>query len=377
MTRLTRYVLWQAFGVTMFITLGLTAAIWLIGSLKLIDFVVNRGVGIQIFLSLAVMTLPQWVTLVLPIALVIAVIFTYNKLTADSELIVMRASGLSQGGLATPGLALAGIGVAMMLCLTLYLLPASKNAFKDLQFKIRNQFTSVLLQEGTFNTISETLTVYLRARDANDELLGLLIQDTRNPMRPITLTAERGAIVPGPDDGAPRVIMINGTKQTFNRDRQELQVLSFERNTLDLADFRDAPGGRTLQPDERYLSDLFRPVDADTLEPTFRQRLIVEGHQRLLAPLYCLSFTLVGLACLLTGELNRRGQGRRLLVAFTLILVLQAADLGINNLANRMPIAIVFMYLNVIVPTIVSAILLRDPRSLRQRGAALAPALSP
>src|SRR5260370_30799591 len=93
MTRLTRYVLGQAFGVAMFITLGLTAAIWLIGSLKLIDFVVNRGVGIQIFLSLAVMTLPQWVTLVLPIALVIAVIFTYNKLTADSELIVRRARG--------------------------------------------------------------------------------------------------------------------------------------------------------------------------------------------------------------------------------------------------------------------------------------------
>ncbi|HWK44376.1 MAG TPA: LPS export ABC transporter permease LptF [Stellaceae bacterium] len=370
MTRLTRYVLRQSFGVTMFITLGLTAAIWLIGSLRLIDFVVNRGVGLKIFGELSILTLPQWLAIVLPVALVIAVIFTYNKLTADSELIVMRATGLSQFGLAAPGMAMALIGTAMMLSLTLYLLPASKNEFKDLQFRIRNQFTSVLLQDGQFNTVSDTLTVYVRARDANGELLGLLIQDTRDPARPVTLTAERGAIVQ--TETAPRVLMLNGTRQTYNTARGELQVLSFERNTLDLGDFRDAPGARQLQPDERYVGDLFAPSDADTIDQVMRTRLTVEGHQRLLAPLYCISFTLVGLACLLTGELNRRGQGRRLLVAFSLVLVLQATDIGFNNLSNRAPLAIILMYLNVIVPSVISTYLVLRPRAFRRRPIVLA-----
>ena len=372
MTRLTRYVLRQSFGVTMFITLGLTAAIWLIGSLRLIDFVVNRGVGLKIFGELSILTLPQWLAIVLPVALVIAVIFTYNKLTADSELIVMRATGVSQVGLAKPGVAMALIGTAMMLSLTLYLLPASKNEFKDLQFRIRNQFTSVLLQDGQFNVVSDTLTVYVRARDTNGELLGLLIQDTRDPNRPVTLTAERGAIVQTAT--APRVLMLNGTRQTYNLERSELQVLSFERNTLDLGDFQDAPGARQLQPDERYLAELFAPSDTETLDQTLRNRLLVEGHQRLLAPLYCLSFTLVGLACLLTGELNRRGQGRRLLVAFSLVLVLQATDIGFNNLANRAPLAIVLMYLNVIIPSILGGYLVLRPKALRRRQPVTVPA---
>ena len=49
--------------------------------------------------------------------------------------------------------------------LSAYFLPASNRAFKDLQFEIRNRFVSSLIQEGTFTTISDKLTIYIRSRD--------------------------------------------------------------------------------------------------------------------------------------------------------------------------------------------------------------------
>ena len=66
-------------------------------------------------------------------------------------------------------LELAGIAFALLMLLSLYLLPASNREFKDLQFEIRNRFVSSLLQEGAFTTISDKLTIYIHSRDDRGE----------------------------------------------------------------------------------------------------------------------------------------------------------------------------------------------------------------
>src|SRR6266487_5219909 len=183
MTSLNRYILRQCFGVMIFVTAALSAAIWLAQSLRLIDLIVNRGLSIDVFLYLAALILPRFLDIVLPIGVFIAVLFTFNRLTAESELVVMRSSGLSHVALAKPVLMLAGIAFLVLMSLSVYFLPASNRAFKDLQFEIRSRFASSLVQEGTFTTISDKLTIYVRSRDDRGEVAGLLINDSRNPQR--------------------------------------------------------------------------------------------------------------------------------------------------------------------------------------------------
>jgi lipopolysaccharide export system permease protein len=354
MNNLTRYIFRQSLGLTLIVTVALTAAIWVIQALRLIQMVVDRGNGIGIFLELMMLELPTILQLVVPIGCFIGVLFTYNKMIGDSELVVMRACGLSQGMLARPALLLGTCGLLVMVSLSVYFLPASKNALKDLEFAIENQFTSVFLQEGMFNPVSKTLTIYVRTRSATGELQGLLISDTRDPAKPVTQTAETGLIVQV--DGNPRVLMRNGTRQTWDTTKKDLSVVTFDSWTLDLNEFRDAPGARILQADERFLPDLFNPQGLDN-DPTLKQRLIVEGHNRLVSPLFCITHVLVGLACLLTGELNRRGQAKRMAVAFIIVLGLVAASLLTTNLANRSLSAVPLMYLNALVPAVISALL--------------------
>src|SRR5918911_1969275 len=102
MTRLTRYILLQSLGATLFVTAALTAAIWLAQSLRLIDLIVNRGLSAELFLYLALLILPRFLDVVLPIGAFIAVLFVFNRLTSESELVVMRAAGLSPLSLARP-----------------------------------------------------------------------------------------------------------------------------------------------------------------------------------------------------------------------------------------------------------------------------------
>src|SRR5438874_5212303 len=165
LSSLDRYILRQCLSVTLFVTAALSAAVWLAQSLRLVDLIVNRGLAAEVFLYLAMLILPRFIDIVLPIGAFIAVLFVFNKLTSESELIVMRASGLSPLALAKPVMILAGIGFVGLMSLSPYFLPASNPEIKDLQFAIRNRCVSSLLQEGTFTTISDKLTIYIGSRN--------------------------------------------------------------------------------------------------------------------------------------------------------------------------------------------------------------------
>jgi lipopolysaccharide export system permease protein len=331
MSVLDRYILRQTLSIMLFVTAALSAAVWLAQSLRLVDLIVNRGLSIELFFYLALLILPRFLDIVLPIGAFIAVLFVFNRLTAESELVVMRAAGLGPLALARPVLILAGVGWALLMSLSAYFLPASNREFKDLQFEIRNRFVSALLQEGTFTTISEKLTIYIATRDERGQVTGLLISDDRDPQQPVTILAERGAFAD--DAQASRIIMVNGSRQRFDRATGKLSVLTFDRYTLDLNMLRDAPGVRFRDAQERYLDELFWPPPQ--LDPIIRRSFLVEGHHRLLVPLSIFSFVMIPLACLLPGEFNRRGQLRRVLLAVGLAFLFQALDLGIKNLAGR------------------------------------------
>ena len=349
MMGLNRYILRQCVSVMVFVTGALTAAVWLAQSLKLVDLIVNRGLSAEVFLYLALLILPRFLDIVIPIGAFIAVLFVFNKLTTESELIVMRAAGMSPMGLAKPVLELALIAWVILMTLSLYFLPVSNRQFKDLQFEIRNRFVSSLLQEGSFTTLSDKLTIYIGGRNERGEVIGLMIDDERDPKRPVTILAERGAFADS--GGASRIIMVNGDRQQFDRDTGKLSVLTFDRYVLDLDMMRDAPEARSREAQERYLGELLFP--RDDLDQSTRDAYLVEANERLTVPLTAFSFAIIPLVCLLPGEFNRRGQLKRVLVAVVCAVAFQALDLAVKNLEGRYTAAIAASYVLVLLPLVV------------------------
>jgi len=346
MTTLNRYILRQCLGMMLFVTAALSAAVWLAQSLRLVDLIVNRGLSIEVFLYLALLILPRFLDIVLPIGAFIAVLFVFNRLTSESELVVMRSAGMGPLSLARPVFVLAGTAFVVLLLLSAYFLPAANREFKDLQFEIRNRFVSALLQEGAFTTISDKLTIYVGSRNERGEVIGVLINDDRDPQQPVTIMAERGAFA---DSGSgSRLIMVNGNRQRFDRNSGKLSVLTFDKYTLDLDMLRDAPGARFHEAQERFLGELFFPPP--NLDPVIARSFRLEAHQRLAVPISVFSFVLIPLACLLPGELNRRGQLKRVLLAVGLAFLFQSVDLGVKNLASRYEAAMPLIYLTDLLP---------------------------
>lgn len=366
MNRITRYISSQLLLATCFVTLTITCAVWLTQSLRFIELIVNRGLTIGAYLYLTVLLLPSFLAMLLPIGLFAAALFTYNRLTADSELIVLRAAGLGPAQLAKPCLILSLVIVVVGYALTLVAMPLSYRQFKDLESGFRHDYSAVLLREGAFNTLSDGITVYVREREAGGELRGLIVHDNRAKDRTVTIMAERG-ILAQTDEG-PRVIMVNGNRQLVERDTGKLSLLYFERYSVDIgrpAGTTDVEEARWREPRERFLLELLFPGNTP-MDIHHRDRLRAEGHNRLTSPLYALVFALIALACLLSGDHNRRGQARRLIVAIVLTIVLQSSSVAASGLASRNSALIPLIYANVLVPMGIALWwILRHPRRRR------------
>jgi len=359
MNYITRYMLKQVIGVTIFVTAILCFAIWLTQSLRLIDLIINRGLPLSIFAYLAVLLLPRFLAIVLPIAVFCATIFTYNRLASDSELVVLRSAGLSQISIAKPGLIAAALASIVMLFLNMYLLPTSYREFKELQFAIRHDYSSILLQEGVFNTIGQKVTVFVRERNALGELRGILVHDNRNPEQQTTMMAERGAIVQS--ENGPRVILVNGNRQHVDRKKGELSLLYFDQYVVEIAAGQGPTYLRFRDPRERYLHELLDPGDSAD-ERLQRNQLIAEGHNRITSLILPITYTAIGLALLMSAPFNRRGQIRITIVAVLAVSLIAIGHISIHNVAGRHLAFVPALYGIAIAPLIAAFYFLSNSR---------------
>ena len=353
MSRAQFYIMRQVAVATLYIAVTLTVVVWLTQSTRFFKLILNRGMSLDIFLELTSLLVPSFLLITLPIALFLATVFVLTKMLNDRELVVMRSAGLSDLDLAMPVVTLGVAGVTVCYFISLYLLPVSFKQFRDLQDDVRNNFSVRLIQEGAFTNYGEKLTIYVRER-VGDEVRGILVQDNRDKARTVTMMAERGTVTFS--ETGPRVLMGRGNRQERDRETGRISTLYFERYSFDFA--LGKPRKRSfIKPNERFLGDLLRPGDSAG-DRRNRSRLIAEGHNRLIAPLYAMTLPVLALVIMLAGQFNKRGQAVRTVLVLTAAGLCEGAAIGLSNSAAKHNALIPLAYANALVPMIGGMVLL-------------------
>ena len=347
-----RYIFKNLFLATSFIAVTLTAVIFLTQSLRFLELVINSGASGSAFWLLTLMALPRFFEIILPIALMAGIIFVYNRMTADSEMVVMKSVGLSPIQQARPALILAAGITIILLIMTSWVAPSSLTGMQQLRQVIKAQYSVMLFREGVFNAVMPGLTVFVRARDNDGELRGLMIHDTRNPEQgPITIIARRGNLVAS--EQGQQVMVYDGTRQSLNKKNRALNRLNFERYMIDLPEAGPVRE-RWREPDERTLGELLHPDAQDSRATESHQEFILEIHRRLISPLLAPCFAVIALCALLLGPLERRGLTRRIVMAVGLCIIIQGLYLGAFSLARTHHLGgLILMYVMVFTPTII------------------------
>jgi lipopolysaccharide export system permease protein len=346
------YLLRQLALPTLFATLALSGAIWLSQSLRFVDLIVNKGIPATTFIYLTALLYPSLLMVILPFALFCGVLFVYHRLAVESELTVLKAVGLSNLQIAAPCLLLAMVVTGIGYAISLYFMPLAFRDFRDLQLSIERDFSYLMLQPGVFNTPADDLTVYVRAYRPDGGLEGVVVHDERQRRLPVTMLAEEGSLLQGPD--GPLFVLERGSRQEFNAkpgENPSLSILHFDRYTLDLAANAAPPGDRSPKPKELYVQELLDPPAS--LSEARRMGRIAEGHKRLTWPLNALVFALIGLAALLAQGFDRRGPWPSLLIATVGVVLDQSLSMAVGSLAERNLALIPLLYAATIGPALV------------------------
>jgi lipopolysaccharide export system permease protein len=347
--RLSIYVLRQLLGPVAMLTFLLTSVIWLITCLPLLDLVINRGQSAPTFVYLTTLLLPSLLLIILPIAFFVGSLFTLNRLSGDSELVVMASAGYSLRQLATPLYIAAALVMVLTYACGLYLMPASQRALNAKKLDIRADIGAALLNEGEFETPAKGLTVFIRRLDNDGQIRGILVHDAREPQRAITYIASKGVLAQTP--AGARLIMFDGTIEQSGKHGAQLSVLHFRSDIIDLSQFASPTHTSLRATSERFLPELLWPKETHGLTARIRNGWLAEAHNRLTQPLYCLAFAAIAMAAVMRGRRQRGVLAMRLAFAALAAIGLRIGGYGILGLAQNKPAFIAGFYLIPLVGT--------------------------
>lgn len=355
MKKLTRYILGQISSGFFLVVFSLLSMLWLTQSLRFIEMVTNKGLPLRLFVELTSLLMPQLFNVLSPIALFTAVLFVYNRLLSDRELVIMQASGISP---LTNASAPIIIGIALSI-FSMYIqnigIPKAEETFRHLEWEIKNNVSHLMFREGEFTNLKTNLTVFISKHEDDGSVSGILLSDETNPEEKVTLSAEKGRIVYENDH--PHIILVNGARQQLDKIHNRFTSLNFARYSVDLGGFGKG-GLKAASVREKSLSELLNAKTNTELSEGDQRKYIVEGNRRIVTPWYNLIFALLACTGLLIGNFNRRGQTKIISLSVFIMIMTLGLDLIFTNLAGRSLYFLPFLYLNCAVPFVGSLYLL-------------------
>lgn len=333
-SRFDRYLLSQLLALFGFFSLVLVAVYWVNRAVGLFEQLIGDGQSALVFLEFSVLTLPNVIRLVLPVSAFVAAVYVANRLTSDSELVVMQATGFSAFRLARPVAYFGLIVAAMMLLLMHVLVPASVGSLLARTAEVSQNVSARFLKDGQFLHPSPGITVYIREVAATGELRDLFLADERDAKARVNYTAKKALFVRAPD--GPKLLMVDGMVQSVEAGSQRLSVTRFADFTYDMAGLITVPGPQDRMVDELSTFELFAATDLLQQETgESRAALLFEAHSRMAQPFTATASALIGFASLLLGAFSRFGLWRQILVAIALLLLVQ----GLATLTTGLGIA--------------------------------------
>ena len=344
MSRFDRYILSQFLTLFGFFALILVSVYWVNRAVSLFDQLIASGQNVSVFLELSILTLPNVIRLVLPIAVFAGTVYVTNRLSSESELTVMQATGFSPWRLARP-VAVFGVITALMLsALTHFLVPTSNAELSKKQKEITENVTARLLTEGTFLHPTDGVTFYIREITPNGVLKDVFLADHRSEGRSTFYTASDAYLVQ--DETGPKLVMVDGLAQLHRHDTDTLMTTNFADFSYDISSLIDPETAPRVSAKHFPSWDIIGNMDAISAQTGESIGGITEDlHDRFAMPLSTVSFALIGFAMLLTGGFSRFGVWRQIIAAFMILVVLEALKNAIADPVRSNPDLWPMMYL--------------------------------
>lgn len=304
-SRLDRYVFQETLGPTLVGFLAYTGFMAVRGLVQFSELLVQSERPFAEAGLVVALSLPHIVVLTLPVAFLLGLLIGVGRLSADSELTALRASGVDLLVLYRPIAVLAAAIAGVTLVLMLAVVPRTNHLLFSMKLRLSSFAFAQRIQPGVFSPEIAGLRVYAEGASADRrELTGLIISDRSNPEGPQLTLARRGWLELEEDEGRLWLRVEDAERHHVAESGRRYDVTSFSRQRMVLQDNGPALGVTEKQIREQTLRELLERASARTRRPEDRRLALTEVHKKFALPAACLVFGLIGLPL---GIVNRRG----------------------------------------------------------------------
>lgn len=323
MNLIERYIFGRLLKAFLLTQITVAVSVWMIQAMNQFDLITAQGQSALIFLRITILLVPDLMTLVTPVALLIAVIYAFNALNRDSELVIINATGARQMAFLKPVLLLSLLAALFIAAMTLYLVPQAQRSWRTAITDVRADIATAVLREGRFMKLADGITVHLRNRNPDGSLQGIFVSDDRQPDVTVSYLAKEGAVLRNPVGSF--MIMNDGTIQRHSKTSGAISIIQFSSYAFDLSSLASETDMPAYRPQEQPTSYLLNP---DPNDPTYQKspgQFRSELNGRLSEPFYAFAFAFLPLIFLTQPESTRR---RRVLTITLAVIACTIVRLG-------------------------------------------------
>src|SRR5450755_2554301 len=343
MWSIDRYIFRTTLASFALVLVSLTGVIWITQALRGIDLMTSQGQTIVTFLGITSLVIPALALIIAPIALMVAISHTLNKLATDSEIIVMNAAGFSPFRLFRPFIYATCVVAVMVAFIAAYLAPDGMRRIKQWDAEITADVLANILQPGRFAQLDQNLTIRIRERQPGGVLVGIFVDDRRDPKERVTIVADHGTVLK--NEGGSYLVLEDGNLERFEAGKHDPALVAFGRYAFDMSKFSKQGRDVTLGTHERYLWELLAPASDDPVYKEAPGQFRAELHDRFVAPIYPFAFAALTFAFL--GAPRTTRQSRTFSIGGSILAVfgLRMAGFACSVMTVKSPLAALVQYL--------------------------------
>jgi lipopolysaccharide export system permease protein len=293
--------------------------------LKVTNMVVNYRVGVFTVLIMLAYSTPYFLTYVIPMSVMIAVLLTFLRLSGDNEIIALKSSGMSIYGLLPPAMLFCMLGCLLTLFMTVYGMAWGRLSLKELTYKIVSSNLEIGLKDRTFNDSFEDVVLYMNKIDPKTkELQDIFIEDKRSQNIVSTVVAPRGKLSSEPDEYVYRLILYNGVIYQVDAKNRSTNYINFETYEvrLDIKQAASSFNQGTKNTKEMNLVELRNYLNHNTRRNNQYYNALMELHKKFSIPIACFALGLLAVPLGIQSGSTKKSFGLVLGMIFFLIYYL-------------------------------------------------------
>jgi lipopolysaccharide export system permease protein len=280
--------------------------------LDITNLIVNYKLSLSSVFLILVYAVPRFLSFVIPMSVMMAVLLTFLRLSNDHELDALKAGGVSIYSLMPPVLALSVMGMLLSCFLTVYAMPRGMISMKALTFRIASSHVDAGLKERTFNDSFKDVMLYINKIDLKKKrLVDVFIEDKRSKDIVSTIVAPEGKLFGEPDKLVFHLQLYNGAINQVNMENRSAHSINFDTYdvSLDLKKTFTTSKSDPKDEDEMSLGEFRQYLNTASKKDEQYYRTLIEYHKKFSIPAACIALGILAIPLGVQSSSAKRSAG--------------------------------------------------------------------